>query len=232
MKKEALAKFYAKYKAQIFPAIVALTSLFLIIFVIYPQIMKLLDNQKTMGTLIQKSKFLEAKAVALESYNEEDLSSKVEFVLNALPAEKDFGNILSLLQQLSAQSGFTIGELAFSSAGSKVGKAESLEVKLSIKGAKNGLQTFLNNLENLPRAVSISSIDVNSNRAAQTVDAFLTVEFLYSQMPKDFGSADSPLPELSQKDEDLITALARSGRLLVGTSSATVSPRGKSNPFD
>ena len=46
MKKEDLIKFYTAYRAYIFPAGVALASIFLILFVIYPQTVKLFNNQK------------------------------------------------------------------------------------------------------------------------------------------------------------------------------------------
>lgn len=235
MKKEDLVKFYAKYRSQIFPAIVALSSLFLIVFVIYPQTVKLINNQKAIGEITNKSKLIENKVIALESYDEADLSRKVEFALITLPAEKDIISILGLLQGLTSQSGFIINSISFGNTSGKLGDSESLEVKLEITGIKVMFQTLLDNFENAPRLVRINAIGISSNQTSQAFNASLVVEVLYSKLPQNFGTTDSPLPEFSQKDEELITklaSLARAGVSVPGSSAGPSSPRGKSNPFE
>lgn len=231
MKKEDLIKFYLIHRSQIFPAVVVLASLFLIVFVIYPQTAKLISNQKAIDGLVNKSRFLETKVAALESLNGDDLSRKVGFVLAALPPDKDYGNILSLLQQRTAQLGFSINSVTFGSSANKLENLSSFEVKLDIKGVQANFETLLNNLENSSRIVRINSIDIPSKQIAQAFEASLAVEVLYSKLPQSFGSVDSPLPELSQKDEQLISRLEGLGGT-VSTSSAAESPRGKSNPFE
>ncbi len=233
MKKEEVIKFYINFRLYIFPAVVALSSLFLIISVIFPQVVKLLENQKAIGELTNKSKFLDTKVVALESYNSEDLSRKVGFALSSLPADRDFGNILGLLQQAISQAGYTINSVSFGSATGKVGTSSSYEVKMEIKGSKITFQTLLNNLENLIRLVRVSSIDISTNQLTQALDIALVVEVLYSPIPQSFGSVDSPLPQISQKDEELLARLAVGANVIVSSPSATLGlPRGKSNPFE
>lgn len=232
MKKEAVVKFYLNFRLYIFPGIVALSSLFLILFAIYPQTVKLINNQKTAGELISKSKFLETKVSALESFNEEDLSRKVGYVLVSLPADKEFGSLLDLLQQKIAGSGFSIASISLGNTSAKVGNADSYEVKLELRGSRILLSTLLSNLESSSRLIRINSIDISSNQASQAIDVSLGIGVLYSGLPKNFGTADSPLPDLSQKDEELIAALVRSGGM--GSSPLVIqsSPRGKSNPFE
>lgn len=234
MKKEDLIKFYSTHRAQIFPVIVALASLFLIIFVIYPQIIKLVDNQNALRDLNKRSQFLETKVIALEGYDGEDLSSKVGIILTTLPADKDFGNVLGLLQQLTIQSGFSADAISFSNAASKVANLSNFEVKLDIRGSKTSFQTLLDNLEGSPRLVRVNSIDASSKGNSQLFESTLGVEALYAQLPKDFGGVDSPLPELSQKDKELILRLEELGQMTYApsSSSAIESPRGKSNPFE
>lgn len=232
MKKENLIKFYSNHRSYIFPAIVTLSSLFLIIFVIYPQTIKLINNQRAIGDLMNKSRFLETKVSALEGYDEEELSRKVGFALVTLPADKDFGNALGLLQQLIVQSGFSIDSISFGSAVGKLGNSDSFEVKLQIRGAKSSFQTLLNNLENSRRLMRISSMDISSNQTTQILDVALVAEILYSQLPKSFGGIDSPLPQLSQKDEELISKLARTSERVLSPSAVQSLPRGKSNPFE
>jgi len=108
IKKEQALKFYLSYKEYVFSAVVVLSSLILIIFVIYPQTSKLLSNRKVEEDVNQRSKFLEAKAQTLESYDQEDLNLKVGKVLSAYPVDKDLVAAVSLLQNFIAQSGFSI----------------------------------------------------------------------------------------------------------------------------
>ncbi|GEM_PF-2041235 len=244
MTKEDLIKFYSIHKAQIFPVIVALSSLFLIIFVIYPQTARLISNQNALGDLNRRSEFLETKVVALESYDEGELSNRVGLILTTLPTDKDFGNVLGLLQQLTVQSGFSANSISFSNSASKIAKLRNFEVKLDIRGSKASLQTLLDNLENSPRLVRINSIDALSRGDTETIESILGVDALYSELPKDFGGIDSPLPELSEKDNELISkleqlkqaAFEQGGQTALvpstSSSSAVESPRGKSNPFE
>lgn len=234
MKKEKLFKFYRSYRLYIFPAIVALSSLFLIVFVIFPQIAKLILNQRDVGELINKSKFLETKVFALESYNSEDLSRKLEIALNAYPGSKDYGAVMGLLQQLVAQSGFTVASIALGSTTKVSSRPESYELKLEIAGVKPNLPILLNNLESSSRLIRVNSIDVASSNNQAALNVSLVVEILFSALPQSLGSTDSPLPDLSQKDEEVLAALAEAAPSSISQPQATpgTSIRGKTNPFE
>lgn len=231
MKKETVAKFYQKYRLYIFPAIVALSSLFLIVFAIYPQTVKMITSQQTAGNLMNKSKFLDAKVSALESYNEEDLTRKVKLSLASLPAEKDFGNVIELLQHLVGQAGFSVAGITLGSSANKLANSESFEIRLEIKGNKALLPFLLDSLEKSPRLMRISNIDASSNQNSGTLDAALGMEVLYSGLPQSFGSIDSPLPEFNQEDEELIVTLARSVGSISPSSTVSAGPRGREDPF-
>lgn len=231
MKKEELSKFYQSYNLFIFPAIVALSSLFLIVFAIYPQTVKLISNQKDQGELINKSKFLESKAEALESYDGEDLSRKLEFALTAYPGSQDFGVVIGLLQQLVAQSGFKIVSIVLGNTSKASGGSEGYEMKLEMIGAKPNLSILLNNLENSPRLIRVNNIDASSTNNLQVLNVSLVVEVLFAGFTQSFGSLDSPLPEFSQKDEELLTRLAKAGGG-ISQSGSVSTLRGKANPFE
>ena len=102
MKKEDLLKFYAQYKLFIFPLVVGISSLILIVFVILPQTIKLVTNQGAEEELFNKSQFLEVKAQDLDNLDQEDLSRKVQYVLGVYPADKDFGNIVGIIQSVTS----------------------------------------------------------------------------------------------------------------------------------
>lgn len=239
MNKDSLIKTYTAYQFFIFPAVIVLSSLFLILFVIYPQVNKFINNQKVSAELLNKSKFLDTKVQALESYNEEDLSKKLGFVLRTYPTEKDFAGTLGLLQQLTAKSGFNISSIAVSNSSGKVGNADSYDVKLEVSGSKALFPILLNNLENSSRLIRVSSIDVSTNQASKTVNVSLVVQVLYSVLPQNFGSEDTPLPQISEKGEAILATLATTNEMpiqniAVATNSATPSStlKGKLDPFE
>lgn len=230
MNKENLTKFYQTHKLYIFPAAVALSSLFLIVFVILPQTIKLITNQQAAGDLLNRTKILETKVSALESFDSGDLSQKLKLSLAILPVEKDYGNILGLAQQLVSQSGFSLESITLGTSNQKFGSSDSFTVKLEVKGPRVAFQTLLDNLDNSPRLIKISDIDVASGKQDQFMDAALVLEVLYAGLPKDAGTIDSPLPELSQKDEELISTLDKSRN--VAAPASISSGKGKLNPFE
>lgn len=232
MNKEIIIKLYQKYRLYIFPGVVALSSLFLILFVIYPQTVKLISNQQATGDLMNKSKFLEAKVSALENYNEEDLSRRVKLSLSSFPAERDFGNVIELLQQLARQAGFSITSITLGNTSNKFANSESFEIKLEINGTRALLPFLLDSLEKSPRLMRISNIEASSNQNSGALEAALGIEVLYSSLPQNFGSIDSPLPEFSQKDEELVVALARSVGSILPSSTMSAGFRGRQDPFE
>lgn len=231
MKKEEIVKFYQHYRLYIFPAVVALSSLTLIIFVIYPQALKLITNKQVEGDMINRSKFLEVKAQALESLDSTDLNRKKDFALVSYPTDKDFASALGLLQNFTVKSGFNIVLISLGS-GTLGTNAQSYNLKLDILGPQTLLPGLLSNIENSPRLMRVSSVETNLGKDPQGALISLSVDVLYSSVPEDFGSIDSPLPELSEKDEEVLVKLARSA---VSPSLESITPsgaRGKANPFE
>lgn len=243
MKKSDLVKLYQSHKLYLFPVTVALSSIFLIAFIIYPQTIKLIENQKASGDLISKSKLLETKVAALERFNEEDLSQKTQVALVSLPLEKDLGEIIGLLQQIGAQSGFSVASISVSvnNAGSpsggntdntaKTADLNDYKILLSVQGPKVLLQSLLKNLESSPRLIKINNIDIASNsKSSEIIEVSLSLSVLYAPLPENLVKADSPLPDLTQNDEELISNLEMAEATV--SSSNQLSPKGKANPFE
>ena len=233
MRREEILKFYLSYRLYIFPAIVAFSSLILIIFVIYPQIMSLLTNQKNISDLINRSKDLEVKAQALESLNGEDLSRKVEYALSSYPDNLDFGNVIGLIQNLTTQSGFSAISISIGSSSTKLPNSQSYGIKLDVAGPKSLFSILLTNIERSIRLIRISSVEVTNSQNQQSVNASLSLDILYSPLPGSFGNIDSPLPQLTDKDEQLLATLAKNTTPTISSSTNVVlPPRGKANPFE
>lgn len=232
MKKEILQKFYSQYRLYIFPIVVAISSLILIGFVIYPQISALINSSRKETDVRNKLKVMEAKAQVLENYDEADLARKVDFTLAAYPQEKDFTTTVALLQKLTSESGFNIITLGLGGSRSETLAQQSYNVKLEILGLKTLLTNLVGNIETSSRIMRVSTIEITSTREANVISAVLGIEVLFSSLSASFGSLDSPLPTLSQKEEELITKLAATIALQAPSYAVPLGPRGKANPFE
>lgn len=235
MRKETILKFYLKFRIYIFPIVVVLSSLILITLVIYPQIVKLINNQKVQTDLSAKSKFLEAKASTLENLDQEDLLKKVGYALNAYPPEPDFINALGILQQVASQNGFSITTLSVNS-GSSTSGIQKYRIKLDAIGPNSLLSNFITSIESSKRIMKLGSIEISAGKDSNSVNIGLDIEVLYAQEPSSFGGVDSPLPQLSKRDEELISTLAAfnptSSSQPTPTQVTPSSSRGKANPFE
>lgn len=232
MKKETILKFYQNYRLYIFPLITALSSLILIIFVIYPQTMNLITNHSLEKEILNKSTFLEAKAQALEDLDSEDLTQKVDLALSAYPTDKDFGAAFGGLQNLIAKIGFSITSISLGSSSQMSGDAQSYGLKLDILGPNSQLPLLLDHIDNFPRLMRVGSFETSVGSGSEGATISVNVSVLYSPAPEGFGSVDSPLPELSDQDEEVLARLARVGALPQLPAITQPGARGKPNPFE
>lgn len=239
-----LLKFYQTYKLYIFPIVVVLSSLILIIFILYPQTISLLENQKEKTKMTDRSKFLDIKVQALEGYDLDQLNRKVNSALNAYPSDKDFVVGMGLLQDLISQSGYNVISIRQGSGSLKSSNVQSYGLNLEIIGPQALLPILINKIESLPRLMRVDSLEIASGRDAQATTISLNINALYSNAPADFGTIDSTLPELTQKDEEVLVRLAKTGSSFVESAgqpgglgqfdipASQLGPRGKENPFE
>lgn len=238
MKKDEIIKLYQARRLYIFPSIVALASLILIIFVIYPQIIKLINSQSLEGEIFNKSQFMEAKAQNLESYDPAELNRQVNFAVAAYPTDRDFVSALALLQNLTFSAGFSITSMSLENASSRGQnvQSQSYNIKINVVGPLPLIPNLFSKIENSPRLMRISSVELTSGKDPQGVTVSLAVDVLYSSATGGLGSIDSPLPQLSQKDEDVIAKLAKMGSQVnspqTNAQPVQLGPRGKANPFE
>lgn len=233
MKKEEIVKFYSNYKIFIYPTVTAIVGLLLLVLVIYPQSMQLLSNQKAQQEISARSDFLEAKAKHLGTYDQADLSNQVNLSLSSFPADKDFASVIGLLQNLTAQAGFNIISLSLGSSGGQNRNVQSYSIKLDLIGPLSFSSTLLKAIENSPRLIKISGIEVSAGKDLNSAAISLNLDVLYSAAMSSYGTVDSPLPELSEQDREVLATLQSSISSLVepqATSGASI--RGKVNPFE
>ncbi|MEK7617282.1 MAG: type 4a pilus biogenesis protein PilO [Patescibacteria group bacterium] len=226
-------KIYSNFRIFIFPAVVAISSLILIVFVISPQTIKLFQNQKVQGELQEKSKFLEAKAVVLEGLDEDNLKQKLGYALTAYPQEQDFANALGIIQEIAGKNGFNVTEFAVRLGSERSESSQKYGIKLEASGAKVFFPRFISAIESSARMMEVGNLEISPAREGDIVNVSVEISVLYAPSPSSFGGPESPLPELSKADEELLTELVASGISRPAQQlPSQPQPRGKANPFE
>lgn len=230
MKKE-ISQLIIKYKAFLLPFVVGVSSLILIVFVIYPQLTGFFKGQEDLQIAEQKLKKLQVKASDLENLDEDDLKKKLNFALVALPLEKDYATIIGVFQRLTAESGMSLENLQVGGGGAGADKKTSgYSIKLELLGTKPGLDQLLGKIGQAPQVMKVSGIEVTSFKT--DVNVALTIDVFYLPAPTSLGALDSDLPKITDEEQKLLARLASISPASVPTTTpATLLPRGKPDPF-
>lgn len=228
MKKGNLVLIYQKYRLIIFPLAVAFSCLILIVFVMIPQLNKFLKNSKTEADFKAKSEFLDTKVEALESLDERDLQRKLKDVVASFPQEKDFITLITLLQKITSENGFSMISLAFGKSGSS--KDQGYGILIEVTGPKSIFARLLNSIETSSRLMKIENIEISSGKSGDNISANLAIVAFFAPFPNNLGSVDSPLPQISAGEEELMAKLARGQEIPLTI--MEFSSTGKSNPFE
>lgn len=228
--KKQLTELFNKYKTLFIPIIIGVSSLILILLVIYPQLTVFLKGQKDLQTVEQRLKKLQVKAQDLESLDEDDLNKKLEYALAALPVEKDYATIIGVFQRISAQSNMSLETLRVGGLGSGGDKkTPGYSVQLELLGTKSSLNGVLQQIEKAPRVMKVNGIELTASKS--NVNVTLAVDVFYLPAPTSIGSVDAVLPKLTDEEQKLLTRLASISPSSISTTPTTLLPRGKPDPF-
>lgn len=230
MKPEDLKKIYDQYRIFIFPVAVVISCLILIVFIIFPQIMNLIKNYQTEGRLKSRFDTMDSKVQALENVDEKDLSEKLKLALNAYPQDNDFANVAGILQELAGRFGFIINSMQVGAVSqADKGSNSQFNVQLDLTGSKVTVNDLMNSIENYPRIMKVNSIELSNAKVSSNVNAVLNIKAYFQSLPTAFGNVDTKLPQITDKDEAVLTSLAR---IPVSTYSGIAVPKGKANLFE
>ena len=244
MNKEALQKLYSRNRIIIFPALVGLAGLSLIVLVIIPQIIGYLKSQDDAKKTQSRLEILEVKAAELSNLPEEELKQKLQFAVTALPTTKDYTSVIGLIQRLSVESGVTLESVNLdTSKSASLTDVNSFAVNVEIASSKISLDEFLKRIEDGPVLMKIGRIEVNLAGSDDSVTASVLIDVFFSPTPKNLGSVETPLPKLSEEEQQLVLELESKVALvpvsiltptgeITEQPPANILPRGKANPFE
>lgn len=229
---KSLLTFYQQYKTIIISVAMILSCLVLVIFGIAPQLKALIENQKTFEEVTSKSQFLEVRAKELQTLEGSNLESKVDIVLYSLPAEKDYPSSLNVLQQVSLANNFKLTNVTISQSLGGTSKLTGFGIKAEATGPRTSLDNFIKSIDQAPKVMKVSSIEVSNPRGSDTIVVILGIDVFFAPVPSQLGSVDSKLPQLTDQDNELLNSLTRAVPTTTRSEGFIPSPKGKLNPFE
>lgn len=222
--------FLDQYKIVIYPVLVGLASLFLIIFLILPQISGFFSGQSNLEVAKNRLEILTAKAEGLEAIDNDQLQKQVALAVTALPSGKDLARVIGVMQGVAKASGLALLSVQIGQTTSSAASG-GFSVKVEVSGSEFALSNFLRNVESSSRVMKVGAMDLAFSKVQNNIDAAVTVEVFYSPTPQALGAVTDSLPQITPEDEKIIISLSRAPVSTYSASPANILI-GKSNPFE
>lgn len=229
--KNKLITLYFSHKLIVYPLACGLVGLLLIILVIIPQIRSYFENRAVLRQTTHRKEVLELKADQLEKLDGSGLSQNLSQALAALPTEKDFTGVIGSVQRLTSQFGYSLIALTVSQAQIDTSGGSGFVLSLEVGGPKQNFEALLKSFETTVPVMKVKSIEIGSLQT-DSVGATLQLDVYYSAAPSTFGAVDEPLASLTEEDKKIVSSLSQLAAPAEATTSVTLTPRGKPNPFE
>ncbi|MEX0616781.1 MAG: hypothetical protein WD231_03170 [Candidatus Woykebacteria bacterium] len=211
-------------KALAVPALIAVTILVIIPFVILPLLRNVRETNNSLNNDRERLRNLSNKLGTLNSLDEAEINQKLSEANIALPAGKQVAPLVVGLQNLALGSNLAVDEISLtpgkvSTESAKAATAsataaqtqpaapsgqlskDSLILKLSLSGSVSSLEAFLEKLEMAKRISSIDSLAATDSEGSKFQILFqLSIPF----RPVEFSSDDlaaEQIPALSADNE-------------------------------
>lgn len=231
MIEEQLKQFYTRYKLVIWPVIVGLCSVVIIALVIVPQLLSYFSLKQQGDELNNRLGLLQVKAKELQQIDPQVYNKNLNLALSALPPEKEVPQAVTILQTFISQSGMTLEAIKFAS-GQTTTINNNYQINITVLGDFNSLKKLLTNIRNSPRIYRVDMINAQSSRGGTSVEADITMTVFYEPLNNTIGAVDQPLPQLTDKDQHVLTDLSTKNQVVATNASVLTVPLGKSDPFN
>lgn len=221
-----------------------LILLFLVIFFaglffLREKIFQIIEFRQKNSLDRQKLALITEKVATLEGLDVNELSSKTEILLKALPAEKNISNILLSLKLLVDQTGLEFkgfevepGELSTESAQMKEPERENLPFMLfalTINGDYQKLKDFLERVETAFPLMRLQKVSFSSEKEGSS-ETILDLKAFFLPLPQTLGTIDAPLSLVTPQEENAYRQLSKFTPVLSEEALPTIQS-GKENPF-
>ncbi len=232
------------------PILLVLASFGLLGFGLAPSINTVMTIQQQNTEIRTEVAKLSAKESLLKRMDEAAVRSQLATAVSAIPDDKAATGILTGLERLaisasSSVSTFSIspGKLSTPSANATPSAKNlpnlsekplpknlyRLTFELGLRGDLNGLESYLAQLSGVNRLVNVAGINYKTGGVTSGAGLTQLVLYVYYQpVLSDLGPIDSPLSELTAKQQTLLNKVAEFSEV---TQEPPLLPAGKTNPF-
>jgi|SRR3989344_4760312 len=223
---------YVKYNLIIAPAVILVMSLLIIFLVTVPQFYNLLEIYKTIEQLKQKQSFYDSKASSLEKIPEDNYQNYLETALIALPADKDIPGSISQIVSIVGSSGLKLNNISLGNPAVSEGQLNDFTVRLEVGGDFDQVKGFLENSKQIARLNKLQSISITGSPGKTALLAEIVLQVFYQTLPKNIGSIDEPLPQITDVDLKLLDDIKSKVGVIKEESVAPEGAKGKFDPFN
>lgn len=235
---DQVKSFYTKYRLIIWPIVTGIACLVVIGLVIIPKILDYLNVRNKISDIQKHATSLEVKAQNLGLIDETIDKQKLQVALTVLPIDQDVPQSMAVLQSIVGKSGLSIKSTAYA-AGNIGGGKSGFQLNVDVVGELSAIRNFFIALQEAPQLFQVESIAAQFQGGASTVEAQLPISVFYEALPKTSGPLDQEIPQLTEKEEQLLSKLStfvqqQETPLTTTQSNTTESmvPLGKADPFE
>lgn len=171
---------------------------------------------------------LQEKVRILQGLDETVLTGRVKITIQAVPPEKNFLEVLGILNQKAAENNLIMDNLKVTPGALTFDQKGKLNVKFSAEGRTEDLQNFLEATKKLFPLVTATGSRIVFTPPGETAKGDLTVEFYYQPLPKTLGPVDAPVEKLNDQEEKFLSKLSE---FTAPEEIVIPLPAGKANPF-
>lgn len=190
-------------------------------------------EEEELSKLTQKSSFL-------KSLNEAELVRRSELVLQALPEEKRPMYIMRFLRQLCAESGVVLGKIsvdpgqvATSSARTKMKEPSSLVYSLALKGTYDQISDLIKRLEITFPLVRIEAMSLSGSSSDDDTEVVFEIASYFIFLPESLGELGAPIRVITEEEKRVSDRLQEFSSPVPIFDGGFLPPveSGKENPF-
>jgi len=193
---------FNKSKSYVFPSVIILISILLFFQFVIPEFSLLFKTQEEVNALKAKTELLKENLGMLTNINQDTLDSQYNTMILALPANKDYIEILNTVNIAAQKAGVNLGNYSFK-VGS-LGKADSVDISpviklnVPIESGLTGVNSFVQIINNTIPLSQIDSVNVGETSSS------VTISFYYKLLDSSNYSQDALISPVSQEGLNMI----------------------------
>jgi len=233
-------------KKEILLPVLAVCLVLILTFVfLIPKISQLFEVREKVAAEEGKISNLTKKLADLRTLSESDLFTSANFLLEALPVEKDFYRTLDHVKKLCLKNNVEIKAFSFTgSVNSSVDNAkeglDSLSLRVAFSSPLINLQSLVADIESSLPVMQAESVDfgdfshATGSAELKNLNGEIVIKGFSAPLPKTLAAVDKPLPKITSENSKIIEKL-RSFTSYQSESQGVTSESpvavGKENPF-